>query len=531
MLVVKRDGTKEEYDVEKIHKVVETAVSDVANVSLSNIEMNANLSIYNNIPTKDIQTILIKSANDLISEETPNYQYVAAKLLNIQLRKEVWKGHEPVDFYHHIQICIDNGVYDNDILVKWTKDQIDDFGNYLKHDRDNLFTYAGLQQMTDKYLVKNRSNGKIYETPQLAYMLIAMCLFDDVRKVKEAYDCYSTFKISLATPVMAGVRTVKKQFSSCVLVNVDDDLDSIFASSHAVGKYTASRAGIGLNIGRLRPINSPIRGGEVLSTGLIPYLKMFESSVKCTSQNGLRGGSATVNIPFWHFEIEDVLVLKNNAGTDDNRVRKLDYCVHFNKLFYERLVKNENITLFSPHEAVGLYDNFVSDKDFKKLYEKYESSNKLLFQKTIPARKLAEIYARERLETGRIYSLNIDHVNNSGCWNVPIEMTNLCLTGDSAVSVLIEGAIHTLSLEEAVSIHQSGKKVEILSRDMTTREMEFSLILNSGLIAEEAEVLLIEDEVSGLTVKCTPDHKIYTKNRGYVKAGELKSTDILDLVE
>ncbi len=426
MQVQKRDGSFEEYDVEKIHKVVEWATEDIKGVSFSDIEMNANLSVYDKISTHEIHHILIKSAHDLISQSSPNYQYVAAKLLNMQLRKIIWGGMLPIGFLHFIQVRVDNGVYDSAILDKWTKEEVEELGEYINHERDYLFTYAGLQQMVDKYLVKNRSTGQIYETPQYAYMLIAMCLFDDIKEVKNAYDIYSTFKLNLPTPIMAGVRTSIRQFASCVLVDVEDDLDSIFSSIHSVGKYTARRAGIGLNIGRIRPINSPIRGGEVIHTGLIPYLKNFESAVKSTSQNGIRGGSATVHVPFWHFEIEDVMVLKNNAGTDDNRVRKLDYSVQFSKLFYERLLKNEDITLFSPHEAVGLYEAFGDNDEFDKLYEEYERKTSFRFKKKIPARKIAEIFARERLETGRIYSMNIDNANEHGSWDIPVKMSNLC---------------------------------------------------------------------------------------------------------
>lgn len=278
--------------------------------------MNANLSLYDGISSEEIHQILIKSANDLISTSSPNYQYVAARLLNMQLRKDVWncgRDHAPVDFSLFLKRNIDNGIYDPEIEKKWDEESIDALGKYINHSRDDMFTYAGLQQLIDKYLVKNRSTGAIYETPQFAYMCIAMCLFDTIDEVKKAYDCYSTFKINLPTPIMAGVRTNIRQFASCVLVDVDDNLDGIFSSIHAVGKYTARRAGIGLNIGRMRPINSPIRGGEVIHTGLIPYLKNFESAVKSTSQNGLRGGSATTHIPFWHYEIEDIIVLKNNA--------------------------------------------------------------------------------------------------------------------------------------------------------------------------------------------------------------------------
>ena len=403
------------------------ATEGINGVSFSDIEMNANLSLYDGISSAEIHQILIKSANDLISTSAPNYQYVAARLLNMQLRKDVWGyGDQPTEFLLFIERNIDNGVYDSYIQEKWSNEEIEKFGNYINHGRDDLFTYAGLQQLIDKYLVKNRSTKKIYETPQFAYMCIAMCLFDKADEVKKAYDCYSTFKINLPTPIMAGVRTNIRQFASCVLVDVDDNLDGIFSSIHAVGKYTARRAGIGLNIGRMRPINSPIRGGEVIHTGLIPYLKNFESAVKSTSQNGLRGGSATVHVPFWHYEIEDIMVLKNNAGTDDNRVRKLDYSIQFCKLFYDRLIANEDITLFSPHEAKGLYEAFGDNEKFEELYKKYENARSLQFKKKVPARKIAEIFARERLETGRIYSMNIDTANENGSWDVPVYMSNLC---------------------------------------------------------------------------------------------------------
>ena len=427
MQVTKRDGHKEDFSVEKIHKVVQWATKGINGVSFSDIEMNANLSLYDGIHSQQIHQILIRSANDLISISAPNYQYVAARLLNMQLRKNVWGyGDRPTEFLIFLERNIDNGIYDPKILKKWDKQQIELFSKYINHCRDDLFTYAGLQQLIDKYLIKNRSSGDIYETPQFAYMCIAMCLFDSVEEVKKAYDCYSTFKINLPTPIMAGVRTNIRQFASCVLVDVGDNLDAIFSSIHAVGKYTARRAGIGLNIGRMRPINSPIRGGEVTHTGLIPYLKNFESAVKSTSQNGLRGGSATVHIPFWHYEIEDIMVLKNNAGTDDNRVRKLDYSVQFCRLFYDRLIANEDITLFSPHEASGLYEAFGNNQKFEELYLKYENARSLSFKKKIPARKLAEVFARERLETGRIYSMNIDTANQHGSWNIPVYMSNLC---------------------------------------------------------------------------------------------------------
>lgn len=426
MRVTKRDGTLEEYEVDKIHKVVAWGCEDINGVSWSDIEMNANLSLYDKIPTYQIHNILVKSAQDLISEASPNYQYVAAKLLNMQLRKQVWGGVKPPQLLHLITVLVDNGIYDEDILKKWCPSDIHKIDGFVDHDRDYNFTYAGLQQLVDKYLVKDRLSHKIYETPQFAYILIAMSLFDNIKQVKEAYDLYSTFKINLPTPIMAGVRTPRKQFASCVLVDVDDTLDSIFSSVHAVAKYTANRAGIGLNVGRIRPINAPIRGGEVVHTGIIPYLKNFESAVKSTSQNGLRGGGGTVYAPWWHYEIDDILVLKNNAGTDDNRVRKLDYAIQFSELFYQRLIKKQDITLFNPNEVKGLYEAFGNNKEFNKLYKKYEEDPSIAMKRTIPAIKLAEIFARERLETGRIYSMNIDNVNQHGSWDIPVYQSNLC---------------------------------------------------------------------------------------------------------
>ena len=427
MYVKKRDGETEEYSVEKIHRVVEWAIEDLNGVSLSDIEMNANLSLHDGITTEDIHQILIKSANDLMSEKSPNYQYVASRLLNMSLRKQLWEKYDnPPSLYDHIENNVAEAVYDEALWHKWTTEDLEEIESFIDHERDYLFTYAGLQQLVDKYLVKNRVTGQLYETPQFAYIGICLALFDTVAEVQEAYECFSTHKVNLPTPIMAGVRTKIKQFASCVLVDVEDDLSSIFSSIHAVGKYTARRAGIGLNIGRIRPINSSIRGGEVIHTGLIPYLKIFESSVKATSQNGIRGGSATVHVPFWHHEIEDIVVLKNNAGTDDNRVRKLDYSVQFCELFYKRLINGEDITLFSPAEVPDLYENFGNNKVFNELYEKYEKAWSLKFRKKIPARKLAEVFTKERLETGRIYVMNIDNANENGSWNVPVHMSNLC---------------------------------------------------------------------------------------------------------
>jgi len=531
MQVEKRNGSLEKYNVEKIHKVVEWAIKDIANVSWSDIEMNANLSLHDGMTTKDIHQVLIKSANDLTSASKPNYQYVASRLLNMSLRKDLWENFDcPPSLSQHIVGNIEAGIYDPELFNKWTAEEVVDIESAIDHERDYLYTYSGLQQMVDKYLVKNRANNKIYETPQFAYVCMAMALFNTVQEVKDAYECFSTFKINLPTPIMAGVRTNIKQFASCVLVDVDDDLDSIFSSVHAVGKYTARRAGIGLNVGRIRPINSSIRGGEVIHTGLIPYLKIFESTVKATSQNGIRGGSANCNIQWWHYEIEDILALKNNAGTDDNRVRKLDYTIQFCRLFYERLINNEEITLFSPDEAEGLYEAFGNNKEFKKLYEKYEKSRSLKFKKKINARKLAEIFAKERLETGRIYSMNIDNVHDHGSWNVPVKMTNLCLSGDTRIDTIVDGNKMIISLEELDILFKAGKEILVLSKNIDSKIISYDHVTDSAKTQEDATLIEIEDLDSGFTIKCTPDHKVYTKNRGYVEAKYLKEDDQLDII-
>lgn len=428
--VIKRDGSTEDFNVEKIHKVISWAIDGIDNVSQSDIEFNANLSIEDGVTTTQIHEILIRSANDLISEEYPNYQYVAARLLLYSLRKNVWGGSEPPRLLEHINKLVELGIYDKFVLDAYTESEIHKIGKFINHKRDDLFTYCGLQQLVDKYLIKNRKTGTIYETPQFAFILISMILFSRYPKntrldyIKKCYNYISTFKISLSTPVMAGVRTLIRQYSSCVLVEIDDDLKSIFSSVTGIGYYTAQRAGIGASVGKIRPIGSAIRSGEIIHTGLIPFLKVIESTVKSCSQNGLRGGGATVTIPFFHPEIEDVLVLKNNTGTDDNRVKKLDYSIQFSRLFYSRLINQENITLLSFHECPGLYDSFGTDK-FDELYQKYENDETLQFRKKIPAMELGSLFSKERLETGRIYLINIDNANN-GPWIDTVRMSNLC---------------------------------------------------------------------------------------------------------
>ena len=433
MNIVKRNGESVPYDVEKIHKVVNWAVEDIKGVTASDIEINSKLQMIEGITTDEIHNVLIESAVNLITLNAPNYQYVASRLLSYQLRKDVWGGKNPPKLLDFINKNVhDHDVYDEDILMLYSDNEINKLDEYISHDRDNLFTYAGIRQLCDKYLIQDRSNTKIYETPQFAYMIIAMVCFGQytgsarVQYVKKAYDYFSKFKINLPTPLMAGVRSKIRQYASCCLIDIDDTLPSIFSSSTAAGYATGSRYGIGLNIGRIRPINSAIRNGEVMHTGVIPFLKLMESTVKSCHQNGIRGGSATVNFPFWHYEAEDMLVLKNNSGTDDNRVRKLDYCIQFSELFYKRFLKNGNITLFSPHEAKDLYDAF-GHENFDELYEEYERKTSLKFKKTIKAREMMSLFVKERVETGRIYFMNIDHCNQRSSWDDDIKMTNLCV--------------------------------------------------------------------------------------------------------
>ena len=431
-MIVKRSGEKEELNIDKIHKVVEYACDGLAGVSSSLIEMNANIQFYNSMSSKEIQEILVRSANDLISLENPNYQYAAARLLSYGVNKEVFGGYESCTLQEMIESNIERGVYDPEILNQYSADEIERLDSYINHKRDENFTYAGLRQVVDKYLCQDRSTGQLFETPQFMYMMIAATLFANYPKetrmhyVRRYYDATSLFRINIPTPVMAGVRTPVRQFASCVLVDSDDTLDSIFASDMSIGRYTAQRAGIGINAGRIRGVNSKIRGGEVAHTGIIPFLKKFESTVRCCTQNGVRGGSATTHFPFWHQEIEDILVLKNNKGTEDNRVRKLDYSIQLNKTMYERLLSGGEITLFSPHDVPGLYEAYFGDPDaFKEMYEMYERKTSIK-KKKIDAMELFSALIKERAETGRIYIMNVDHANTHSSFKDTVYMSNLC---------------------------------------------------------------------------------------------------------
>ena len=481
--VKKRNGRgDEDLKLEKIHRMVEFACEGLAGVSESQIEMNANIQFYDGITTEDIQEILIRSANDLISLENPNYQFVAARLLCYALRKGVYGDHPDYRPFivDHVDNCIEKGVYDETILDAYSREEWNTIDSYIDNDRDNLYTYAGLRQVVDKYLVQDRSTGEVFETPQQMYIMIAATLFQrypiDTRLsyIKKYYDAISKHRVNIPTPVMAGVRTPIRQFASCVLVDADDTLDSIFSSDMAIGKYVAQRAGIGINAGRIRGINSKIRGGEVQHTGVVPFLKKFESTVRCCTQNGVRGGSATVHFPIWHQEIQDILVLKNNKGTEDNRVRKLDYSIQISKLFYERFIKNDSISLFSPHDVPGLYDAFGGDT-FDELYTKYESDESIP-RGTVSAQELILDLLKERAETGRIYIMNIDHCNEHSSFKDKVYMSNLCqeitLPTDPINHIDGEGEI-ALCILSAINVGKLSKLEDMEELcDLSVRALE-----------------------------------------------------------
>ena len=430
--VKKRNGRgMEPLQLEKMHKMVDMATEGLAGVSASQVEIQSGIQFYDGITTAEIQEILVKSASDLISLDTPNYQYVAARLLLFGLRKSLYgRYHEHPLVKDHVIRCIDAGVYDKELLDLYSDDEYVKLQSFIDHDRDYLFTYAGLRQVADKYLVQDRSTGAVYETPQFMYLLIAASIFSKYPQetrldyVRNYYNAISKHRINIPTPIMAGVRTPIRQFASCVLVDIDDTLDSIFSSDMAIGKYVAQRAGIGINAGRIRGINSKIRGGEVQHTGVVPFLKKFESTVRCCTQNGIRGGSATVHFPIWHQEIQDILVLKNNKGTEDNRVRKLDYSIQLSELFYQRFIDNKEISLFSPHDCPNLYESFGTS-EFDELYCSYELDESIS-RITVGAQELILDLLKERAETGRIYIMNIDHCNSHSSFLDKVEMSNLC---------------------------------------------------------------------------------------------------------
>ena len=529
--VIKRDGSKEPLDLEKFHKVVSWACEGINGVSESEIEIRSRIQFYDGIKTSDIQETLIKASADLISEDNPGYQHVAGRLVNYHLRKQVYGSYNIPVLLDHIINVVSFGYYDKDILGWYTTEEINALNNYIDHDRDYKIAYVGMEQFRGKYLIKNRVTNQTYETPQMCYMLIAMVLFRNYPKetrlkwVKDLYDATSTFEISLPTPIMAGLRSPQKQFSSCVLIETDDSLDSINATASAIVKYVSQKAGIGVNAGRIRAIGSPIRAGDASHTGVIPFYKHFQSAVKSCSQGGVRGGAATLYYPIWHLEVEDLLVLKNNKGTEDNRIRGLDYGVQFNKVMYERLLQGGDITLFSPNDVPGLYDSFFIDTDkFRELYEKAERNPKIR-KKSIPAIELFSSFIQERKDTGRIYLQNVDHANDHGSFIkelAPIRQSNLCcVSGETYVTVeMTDGSIQDIMIKNVT------KDMKVLSRNNNTGKDEFRKIKAAAMTRKNASLMKITDENNN-SIVCTPDHRIYTKNRGYVEAQNILENDEL----
>lgn len=569
--VLKRDGHKEPLNYEKINKVLEWSTEGISSVSSSDVAMNAKLQIFDGVTTYDIHRILIQSASDMITEESPNYQYVASKLLNYLLRKEVFNTYTNFprlkDF---IKKNVDSGVYDSVVLELYSEKELDKVEGFIKHKRDEDLTYAGIQQLMDKYLVQHRKTGEHYETPQFMYMMISLTLFsnyqeeDRLEKVKKFYELLSLQKISLPTPILAGVRTPNRQFSSCVLIDVADDLDSIGASNHAVLRYISNRAGIGLNF-RLRAIGSEVNDGEKVHTGLIPFLKVYESSVKSCSQGGIRGGAATAHYPFWHKEIMEILVLKNNTGNDLNRVRRMDHSIQLCRLFYRKFIAKENISLFSPSDVPDLYEAFGYDNDkFEELYSKYEN-DKSISKIVVPAVEVMNLLLQERLETGRIYIQNLDNANTHSGFIDKINMSNLCLDGDTNVDIILDELddeyinvvskynlekidnfyqgkisltdvndlynelyVDSYNIENNIVLHTNGK-IKVKCRNIETGEDEYSQVFASKLMNDNADVIKVTDENTGKYIICTEDHLVFTTNRGYVKAGELVETDELEI--
>lgn len=683
--VTKRDGRKEALDLDKLHRVVFWATEGITGVSASEVEIKSHLQFYNGIKTVDIQETLIKSAADLISEETPNYQYVAGRLVNYHLRKQVYGDYQPWFLLDLVRKNVDLGFYDPELMNAYSDDEWKRLNSFINHERDENFTYVAMEQWRGKYLVQNRVTGQIFETPQVAYLLIAATLFQSYPKetrlqwVKDYYDAISLHDISLPTPVMAGVRTPQKQFSSCVLIESDDSLDSINATTSSIVKYVSQKAGIGIGAGRIRALGSPIRNGDAYHTGVVPFLKLFQSATRsccvtpdtwvevseesvrrvqikdlsvgmkiktldeqgnvtfstvtdkwntvvppsdqvrlefengtvlnCSvnhpimvwdsetgktiqklpaylteadrviseygftrmitadfgqsndtgyiditvdehhtffasasetdqmvlthnSQGGVRNGAATLYYPIWHLEIEDLLVLKNNKGTEETRVRHMDYGVQFNKLMYERLITGGDITCFSPNDVPEMYEAFFNDQEkFKELYEKAERSTKLR-KKVYKAIDLFSMFVQERKDTGRIYLQNADHANTHSPFDekvAPVKMSNLCLTGDSLLEVrLSDGKTQKMTLESFVEQHQLGAMTEatVKSFDVNTNEVRWEKVSAAAQTSTVTELIEIEDE-TGHVIRCTPDHLIYTKNRGYVKAEELSTNDLL----
>lgn len=560
--VIKRNGDIQSLDLNKLHLMVEEACKDLSGVSPSQVEMTSGIQLYDGISTSEIQEILIKSASDLISLDHPNYQFVAARLLLFSIRKSLYGRRKDLpNLVEHIHKLIELGFYDSKILDDYTVEELNEVDKFIDHDRDFLFTYAGLRQAADKYLAQDRSTKTVYETPQFMYMMIALTSFANYSKevrldyVKRFYDAASRHKINVPTPILAGVRTQKHQYSSCTLLDCGDSLESIIATQGSMMRYVSNKAGIGLNVGRIRGLGSKIRNGEVIHTGIVPFIKAFEGTLNSCSQGGLRKGSATLFFPIWHQEIKELIVLKNEKGNDENRARSLDYAVSISKLFYERFINNEKITLFSPHDVPGLYDAFGT-AEFDDLYVRYEQDDSITKQ-TVDAQELILEILNERSDTGRIYILNIDHANSHSPYKRLVRMSNLCVAGDTKIKIRYpklqapynhdEKKCNWKIFEVVISIEELDvyigdrdfeieccktssnevPQIEVLSYNTETNQQEWKPITAFAETSPKAKVMKITDDETGKSIVVTPEHKVFTKNRGYVMAKELVETDEL----
>lgn len=536
MKVIKSSGLAQDFDQLKILKVLEWAC---CNTSIDPYKLLDYLKdhIVDNMKTEDIQKTLVKVSSNLITTEQTDYQYVASNLEHFGLRKSVYGQFDPICFYDHIRSLSELGIYDSEILLDYTKEEIEEIEKFIDHNLDFKYTYAGTQQLIEKYLVKDRSTGKIYETPQYAFALISMCLHSKEDKsnrlnyIKDFYLAVAHQEVSLPTPIMAGVRTPTRQFSSCIVMESGDSLKSIKNANGAIIEYIARRAGIGINGGAIRAEGSKIRQGEVKHTGVTPFYKTFAASTASSSQGGIRKGSANLNYPFWHLEFENMIVLKNNKGTEDNRIRHIDYTVQFNDMFYRRYMNNDYVTLFSPDVANGeLYKLFFEDEvAFEKLYTELELDASIRKKRVKATEIFNTQFLNERANTARVYPSNIDNVNNYGPWIrsiAPVKMTNLCLAGDSVIHVIHNGVKKKVTMKQVNELYHRGDKLKVLSYDTKKKKQVYKRITNSALMNKSAKVMKITDE-SGNSITCTPDHKIWTENRGYVEAKNLLASDKL----
>lgn len=534
--VTKRDGRKEKIDLNKIHRVLDWAAEGLENVSVSMVELKSHIQFYDGIKTDDIHLMLIKAAADLISEQTPDYDLMAARLSMFNLRKIAYGDFPAPHMYDHAVKMVKMGKYDKVVLDSYSREEYEELNNYIDHWRDMNFKYAAVKQLEGKYLVQNRVTGEIYESPQMLYMFAAMCIFHKYPKetrlsyIKRFYDHVSKFDISLPTPIMSGMRTPTRQFASCTVIKCGDSIDSINAANSSVVRYVSKKAGIGLDISSIRAEGSEIRGGEAFHTGLIPFIKMFQAAVGSSSQGGVRKGSATLTFPLWHKDVESLIVLKNNRGVEDNRARHLDYSVSINGYLYKRLIGGKDITLFSPHQVKDMMKAFYDNQEeFVRLYEKYEQDDSL-DKRVVKAVDLFSLLMNERAGTGRIYITNIDHMNTHGAFKedvAPIVSSNLCLTGDSVVDVIVDEKKVNLTLKDLV---EDNNNYMILSKNLLTDKIEYKKITAKALTKKSARLIKITDIKSGKSIRCTSEHKVYTKNRGYVPASALNEKDELEIV-